>query len=461
MRYLFIVLLLSYSLFANIMELNDVTRTDLEILNEFDIEPDFLANLELQESYNNFALKEKDYFIESFNSSLLLIPTVKSILAKEDVPSVMLYVGMAESNFDVKSHSNMGAKGLWQFIPDTAKKFGLSNDKYIDERLDIEKSTIAASKYLKRLHNLFGKWYLAAIAYNCGEGRLVEGIVRLSLDKYIEKNPNFEHSQKFKEYRKVIKNYQNRKNNHNELFKVYREIKSLNIDFTLSELLEIQEITSRQYIPKESRNHIRKIVAFAIMLNKELELNEQNPHLLNRGMGDMIVFIETNGGFHLKNIAEASNLSYEDILTLNSHLKQEYIPNNKSKYRIYIPYYALQTYHENKNNIKPTILQKHIVKQGDSLNKISSLYGISSSYIQEFNDLKSDKIKPNQELLIPFKEGTKIVVKKTKQKEYIVQKGDTLSTIALKQKVSLKKLMGDNKLNSSNISIGDKLVINN
>ena len=133
MRYLFIVLLLSYSLFANIMELNDVTRTDLEILNEFDIEPDFLANLELQESYNNFALKEKDYFIESFNSSLLLIPTVKVILDKEDVPSVMLYVGMAESNFDVKSHSNMGAKGLWQFIPDTAKKFGLSNDKYIDE----------------------------------------------------------------------------------------------------------------------------------------------------------------------------------------------------------------------------------------------------------------------------------------------------------------------------------------
>ena len=78
--------------------------------------------------------------------------------------------------------------------------------------MDIVKSTLAASRYLKTLHKIFGKWYLAALAYNCGEGRLTEAIVRASLDKYVLLNPQEINNPKIKDFRKIIKNYQERKN---------------------------------------------------------------------------------------------------------------------------------------------------------------------------------------------------------------------------------------------------------
>lgn len=100
-------------------------------------------------------------------------PLMDEILKKHDMPLDFKYLAVTESNLR-NATSPAGARGIWQFMPATAKSYGLRVDKEIDERLNFYKTTEAACKLLKRLKNKFGTWALAAAAYNCGEGRVSE-----------------------------------------------------------------------------------------------------------------------------------------------------------------------------------------------------------------------------------------------------------------------------------------------
>jgi LysM repeat protein len=103
-------------------------------------------------------------------------PYLEKKLAQNNMPDDLKYMVVAESALLPHAKSTQGAVGLWQFMTETAKKFGLKSDKYIDERRGLEESTEAALTYLEKLKEMFGTWSLAMAAYNCGENRIKQEI---------------------------------------------------------------------------------------------------------------------------------------------------------------------------------------------------------------------------------------------------------------------------------------------
>ena len=97
---------------------------------------------------------------------------ISTKLAEQDMPQDLIYLAMIESGFNPKAKSPAAAGGLWQFISETGRRYGLTVNRRVDERNQPAKATDAALSYLSDLYDRFGSWYLAAAAYNTGENRV-------------------------------------------------------------------------------------------------------------------------------------------------------------------------------------------------------------------------------------------------------------------------------------------------
>jgi membrane-bound lytic murein transglycosylase D len=111
-------------------------------------------------------------------------PFIETRLKEKGMPDDLKYLLVAESALRSLALSNKGAAGFWQFIEKTGKRFSLQKKPWIDERLDLVKSTDAAINYLKLLYDQFGKWTLAMAAYNCGEERVKDEISQQGENDY-------------------------------------------------------------------------------------------------------------------------------------------------------------------------------------------------------------------------------------------------------------------------------------
>ena len=407
-----LVLFVINTLWANI-EISDSSET----LKELGLESSFINDSELISIYDDYSTQNKiKYYRNMFKQSSLNLQIVKSEIKKEDLPSSILFIPVIESSFVNQTRGKNSPAGLWQIIPSTASHLQLRNNEFVDERLDLIKSTDAASSYLKRYYKKFDKWYLAILAYNCGEGNVVEAITRASLDKYLEENPD-KSSGVTRSYQRVIEDYRRTKKGMSSLYTLYSELESLEVPFDFEYL--IKNNTQKQYLPQSSLSYIKKIVVFTILSNKGLFENAQRDcYELEK--------VKVPNGVSIKSIAQAINLNYRELEKINKHIKKGILPKDSKMYNFYIPKNKLELYNNQITTIKP-------IKENKKENKL------------ELSNKKTATI--NKE-----KNKNKPII-------YKVKKGDSFESIAKKYKIDVRKLKSDNKKKSNLIKIGDSIEI--
>ncbi|RZK83058.1 MAG: lytic transglycosylase domain-containing protein [Pedobacter sp.] len=118
-------------------------------------------------------------------------PVIEPILAAYGIPEDFKYVPLVESGLK-EGVSPKGATGFWQFMPGTARNYGLKVNSKVDERKNLRKSTVAAAKYIKELYGIFESWTLVAAAYNVGDNHMRKQIDRQNQDNYFKMRLNSE-----------------------------------------------------------------------------------------------------------------------------------------------------------------------------------------------------------------------------------------------------------------------------
>jgi membrane-bound lytic murein transglycosylase D len=133
----------------------------------------------------SFQTVERSFLIDSCYRSGMYRGYIAEEMKKAGLPEDLSWLPLIESGFKIKALSRARALGLWQFIASTGYRFDLRRDRWVDERMDLERSTQAAINYLTALHDLFGDWTTVLAAYNCGEANVLR-VIREQRVNYLD-----------------------------------------------------------------------------------------------------------------------------------------------------------------------------------------------------------------------------------------------------------------------------------
>ncbi len=380
-----------------------------------------VMNKYVNQAIRLFQTGERKFFLNAYRRSGRYRPAIVKALREAGLPEELSWLPLIESGFKIRALSKARALGLWQFIASTGYKYGLKRDRWIDERMDPDKSTKAAIAYLKELHRIFGDWTTALAAYNCGEGT----VLRCIRTQHVNYMDNF--------------------------WDLYEKL------------------------PMETAFYVPKFLAVLHIL--------ANPETYGFALPDLDTPVETetvtiDKQVHLKTIARHLNISYELLRELNPELRLNSTPNRP--YALRIPKGKGAVLLAKLKDIpvwRPPVPAYivHRVRRGETLSTIAKRYRSSVRAIVAFNGLRSARfIRAGWKLKIPLR-GTKVSRRPapTPKKislttpsstgsefvQYTVRRGDSLWKIARRFGTTTKAIRRFNQLSSPQLRIGQILYI--
>jgi membrane-bound lytic murein transglycosylase D len=385
-------------------------------------------------------------------------PWMQGIFDKYNLPEELVYLTIIESSLNPMAVSRAGATGIWQFMYTTGKMYGLEVNSFVDDRRDPYKATDAAARHLRDLYNIFQDWGLAISAYNCGPANVRKAIARAG--------NNVKH------------------------------------DFW----------HLAPYLPRETQNYFPAFIG-ALYMMKYHSLYGITPAKITIPVSSDTIMIKHE--LHFEQLSHVLGLDMDEIITLNPQYKRQVIPAYVKPYPLRLKMNDLLQFMAHKDSVyayrhedyftplkvyentltgktDPTLKTQniyHTVKKGESIGKIAQRYGWSVYELKKMNNLKTNKLKIKQRLIVGYKsvnpvsaasnqttrvtEKTRVEEKednkeadvaedppRPKERYYTVQKGDTFYGIAQKLRVPASKLASENNIKNINtLYIGQKLKI--
>jgi membrane-bound lytic murein transglycosylase D len=283
-------------------------------------------------------------------------PIVETIFSEFHLPSDLVYLSLVESGFNPYAYSRAKATGPWQFMKGTAKVYGLRVDTYVDERRDPIKSTVAAARYLRDLYDLFGAWPLAMAAYNAGEGKVMRALHKAKAESF-------------------------------------------------------SEISKTRLIRRETKEYVPRFMAATIIARNPdrygFTQESAEPHQFD----EVIV----TRPLHLRAIAKATHISYEDLRLFNPELRRDATPPGDETYHLKVPVGTKEKVEQELDQIPthkfPPLPAKaqyatagsshwYKVRLGDTLAKVSKRFRIPLKILKTKNSLSGPTIRPGDFLII-------------------------------------------------------------
>lgn len=351
-----------------------------------------------------FSSGRRETIQNSFRRSAPWVPMINEVLESYGLPPDLAYLPVIESGYRLVLTSSAGAHGMWQFMPPTAREYGLRVDWWVDERADPVKATRAAAHYLSDLHRMFGDWSLALAAYNCGPGR-----VRRTLEA------------------------------HNAT--------------TFWELLE------KKALPKETLGYVPTFYATVVLAAAPEQYGFDLP------TADFVEYphVTVRGPLSLEFLAAAASLDEEQLRTLNPELHKGIVPPEGWSLRV--PEAAASTIASRDWYLEDSLVRmaSYSMRRDESLDSFARRLGIGTDELKEINGFRGNSLPAGSTLWIPLNQAelsARLTNAGPSDQWHVVAPGDTLYSIARRNGISIEDLVQINRLETDSvIRPGDRLIV--
>jgi len=321
---------------------------------------------------------------------------IARVLREEGVPQDLIYLAQAESAFQPLALSRAGARGIWQFVQWRGNEYGLKRTWWVDERMDPEKATRAAAQHLRDLYGLFGDWYLAIAAYNCGPGNVQKGVERTGY-------------------------------------------------------ADFWELYKRNVLPRETKNYVPIILALTLIAKDAAHYGiSVDP---DKPTEDDVV--KPGRAIDLRLVAETIDVDVATLRTLNPSLLRMATPDDP-EFVLHLPKGTAGTFSAEIADIpadKWVSWRRHRVEEGETLTSVAKKYHVTPGAIAAANDLEpGTALEVGEKLIIPA--ARPVEETKSRLVRYRVRRGDTLGGIADQFSVTSEQIQKWNGLKSAHVSRG-------